>query len=244
MTIVFVNEEPGKICTYCKNWRPLALFYKLANSRDGYRPDCRPCISKRQKQRYEQKREQISAQQKEYYQRNREKIINRVGRYQREHLQDRRKYIHKYQRDNARRLLDYRRKRWFDNLEESRRKERDYRRNNEKSRAYVRAYERQWRRKNRDKVRAAWHRRRARHRSAGKSFTAKEWIALKEYYNHTCLACGRKEPEIKLTPDHVIPLGPPGTGEISNIQPLCISCNSAKGAQMVDYRPYWSGETS
>jgi 5-methylcytosine-specific restriction endonuclease McrA len=143
-------------------------------------------------------------------------------------------------------LLDYMRQRRLENLDEMRRKEREYRhnyRNNQDTRMRVLIYERQWRKANPDKVRAAWHRRRARHRSAGKSFTSYEWSALKEYYNFTCLACGKREPEIKLTPDHVIPLGPPGTGEISNIQPLCLSCNSSKGARAIDYRPLWDGES-
>lgn len=245
MPITYVNNEPGKFCTYCKEWKPLSLFYRLAKSRDGYRPDCKPCILKRQKVRYEKKRAQISAQQKAYYQRNRKRIIDRVTRYQEERFHERREYIRKYQKKHQRRLLNYIRQRRLDNLDEMRRKEREYRRfylSNTENRLRLRAYERQWRKNNRGKARAAWHRRRARQRSAGQSFTAQQWEALKQFYNYTCLCCGRQEPKIKLTPDHVIPLGPPGTGEISNIQPLCLSCNSAKGAKTVDYRPLWNGK--
>jgi 5-methylcytosine-specific restriction endonuclease McrA len=103
----------------------------------------------------------------------------------------------------------------------------------------MRIYQREWRKNNPNKVKAMRHRRRAKHRTSGESFTAVEWEMLKEYYNYTCLCCGRREPEIKLTPDHVIPLGPPGTGEIWNVQPLCLSCNSRKGAKTIDYRPVY-----
>src|SRR3989442_1017766 len=101
----------------------------------------------------------------------------------------------------------------------------------------MRNYQREWRRNNPDKTRAMWHRRRSKQLEAGDSFTAEEWEVLKRYYDYTCLRCRHREPEIKLTPDHVIPLGPPGTGGIWNIQPLCFSCNSGKGARVIDYRP-------
>lgn len=64
-----------------------------------------------------------------------------------------------------------------------------------------------------------------------------EWIELKRRYCYTCLACGRSEPEIKLTMDHVIPLSKGGPNTIDNIQPLCVSCNCIKHRKHIDYRP-------
>jgi 5-methylcytosine-specific restriction endonuclease McrA len=97
--------------------------------------------------------------------------------------------------------------------------------------------QRKWNRANPDKVRAKRHRRRARERNNGGSFNAEEWAALKAQYNYTCLRCGKREPEITLTPDHVIPVSKGGSSDISNIQPLCGSCNSSKGDKTTDYRP-------
>jgi hypothetical protein len=71
-------------------------------------------------------------------------------------------------------------------------------------------------------------------RRAGGSHTRAEWQALKRKYDYTCLSCQRREPDIKLTRDHV---DPAGTDDIDNIQPLCEGCNIEKGDSVIDYRP-------
>jgi hypothetical protein len=93
-----------------------------------------------------------------------------------------------------------------------------------------------WLGKNPEKIAEYNHKRIARVRNSEGQYTAKEWKDLKERYNYTCLACRRREPEIKLTPDHVLSLHSGGTNYITNIQPLCLSCNSSKGAKHIDYR--------
>ena len=68
------------------------------------------------------------------------------------------------------------------------------------------------------------------------TITAYEWMDLKKKYNYTCLRCGKKEPEIKLTLDHVVPLIVGGKNIIENAQPLCKPCNSSKYTKSTDYR--------
>jgi len=81
---------------------------------------------------------------------------------------------------------------------------------------------------NRRKVRMAY---------AGGSHTNLEWEVLKRRYDYTCPCCLKREPEIELSPDHVVPVVPGGSDDITNIQPLCRLCNTLKGGTYADYRP-------
>ena len=66
--------------------------------------------------------------------------------------------------------------------------------------------------------------------------TLEEWEELKKKCNYTCQKCGKQEPEIKLTEDHIIPITKDGTTDyIENIQPLCLICNPSKGNKIIKY---------
>jgi len=65
------------------------------------------------------------------------------------------------------------------------------------------------------------------------TFTASEWRTLCDKYDNRCLCCGEQK---ELTVDHVVSLKDGGSNTIDNLQPLCRSCNSRKGAKFIDYR--------
>lgn len=107
----------------------------------------------------------------------------------------------------------------------------------QKNKERRRRVDREWRRNNPEKSRAIWHRHKSRKLEADGDFTQKQWKALKKYYcfDGICLGCGEKK---RLTVDHIIPLIKGGSNFITNIQPICQSCNSAKGDErIIDYRP-------
>ena len=75
-------------------------------------------------------------------------------------------------------------------------------------------------------------RREREYRAPGK-FTLEDWKRLLKNFGAACLACGSQK---KLTADHVVPVVQGGSHNFENRQPLCLSCNSRKGARVVDYR--------
>lgn len=84
-----------------------------------------------------------------------------------------------------------------------------------------------------DEVTAARHYGRAAHLDAdADDFSAVEWATVVAWWGGRCLSCGAAE----TTVDHVVPLSRGGGNGITNIQPLCGSCNSVKGARTIDYR--------
>lgn len=122
----------------------------------------------------------------------------------------------KYYNSNKKKILDY--------LS-------DWRKNNASK---VKTYEKKSR-DNHKKEKLIWtNNRRMKIRGLGGSFTLQEWAGVLDKYNHTCLCCGRKD--LKLSPDHVIPVSKGGSNTIDNIQPLCISCNCKKNDKYIDYR--------
>jgi len=66
--------------------------------------------------------------------------------------------------------------------------------------------------------------------------TREQWLALRKFCG-SCVACGNDD-ENTLSRDHIVPLARGGHDGISNIQPLCGSCNSRKGTlDWGDLRP-------
>lgn len=162
---------------------------------------------------------------------NPEKRKESFDKYRRNNPEKRRESETKYRINNPEKRKESETKYRINNPDKRRESETRYRRNNpEKRRESVN----KWIESNPDKVNAGIHRRRTRKTNAGGSYTADEWKALCNHYGNKCLRCGRDD--VKLTFDHVLPVSKGGTSDISNGQPLCKSCNSAKKDRHIDYR--------
>lgn len=90
-----------------------------------------------------------------------------------------------------------------------------------------------WKKRNPEKNRHISNLAQDKARGAIGSHTLKEWDILKKKYGNACCFCKQQEPEIKLTRDHIIPIEKGGNNYITNIQPLCKSCNSIKGTKLL-----------
>ena len=77
--------------------------------------------------------------------------------------------------------------------------------------------------------------RRSRRLKNGGSHTNGDWELLKARCNWTCLCCGLREPIIRLSKDHIVPVVNGGSDNIENIQPLCRRCNAKKHIQSINY---------
>lgn len=78
---------------------------------------------------------------------------------------------------------------------------------------------------------ATGRKRKAQKRGSSGTHSLADWIHLKERHDFICLSCGRREPEITLTEDHIVPLSRGGSHSIDNIQPLCRACNARKSTK-------------
>ena len=93
------------------------------------------------------------------------------------------------------------------------------------NREKIRKTEKLWRTKNPERAAMAWHRRRARKLNIEGSHTVAEWTEILERHNYQCAHCGTTE---RISVDHIIPISKGGTDYASNLQPLCVPCNSRK----------------
>jgi 5-methylcytosine-specific restriction endonuclease McrA len=126
------------------------------------------------------------------------------------------KYMRQYNRENREQLRKRNRKYIKQNPHIKRKAQKKYRETHKASIAF-------WARGRRARVKQG-------------EFSEQAWQDMKAGADYACLCCGEQEPEIKLEMDHVKPLALGGKHCISNIQPLCRSCNASKGATYADYR--------
>jgi 5-methylcytosine-specific restriction endonuclease McrA len=241
----------GKVCIGCKEWKPVSEFsplrWKGKPLGNGYRSHCKACSNAQQRAKRAAYPEPYRDKARKYMASRRDQSNNYQRAWRNENREKVRASLHAYREANREQIRNTAKKRRDANLEHYRAIGRKaYANNREKRRIYNRAYRKAHPERYREQVRT----RRNRKYQAEGSHSEAEWEALKAKYNYTCLKCGRCEPEITLTRDHVIPITQGGSDWITNIQPLCHTCNSSKNNKSIDYRINWhltgkiSSETS
>lgn len=91
-----------------------------------------------------------------------------------------------------------------------------------------------WRAKNKERTNFLTRAYHYRKKSAKGNSSFEEIQELKSWFSK-CAYCNQKEAK---TIDHIIPLSRGGTNDIENMIPVCVSCNSKKGAKtLIEYDP-------
>lgn len=238
MAIVYQDGVAGKICANPEcGWKPLSAFSPARLSGksigDGYKYRCRACANAQSRAERAANLDKYRIVEREYLEANKEHYRELKRAHQKANPERYKEALRKYRETHREEINTKARKRRRQDLEHYREIGRKSR---EKHAEERNAYQREFGKANRDKLTLYTNIRRARKLDAEGSHTDKEWQDLKAFYNHKCLCCGKQEPEIKLTRDHVIPLTQGGSNSIENIQPLCARCNSKKNFKHIDYR--------
>lgn len=238
MAIVYQNGIPGKICVNPEcGWKPLSEFPSRrllgVPVGDGYKSRCRDCSKAQKRAERAAKPKAYRETARKYVDANKEHIRELKRKHQAENPRSYEEALRKYRATHRAEIRAKARERRQQDLEHHREIGRKSRAKHAEERN---AYQREYGKVNRNKLTAYTNSRRVRKLEAVGSHTDEEWQVLKVFYDFRCLCCGKQEPHIKLTRDHVIPLTQGGSDAIDNIQPLCARCNSKKTNKHIDYR--------
>ena len=216
-----------KICQNCKRKLPATneYFYKDKRKKDGLNQWCKKCGGERAKEYRQKNIERVRAQGRMSHFRNKEKNNKQSLDYYYKHREERLEKSKKWKREHKDYISNYNRQYKNEHAKDIKEWKKQYLKEHPEDKKQKNFRER---------------RRRIRKEEVGGSHTLQEWNDIKKDYYYICPFCLKREPEIKLTEDHVAPISEwknfikkyPETSyqcdDIDNIQPLCQSCNSIK----------------
>ncbi len=216
-----------KRCFKCKKTKPLSEFSKSSYTKDGHGNQCRDCW----RIYYAEHKEQHVAYQRQYNAKHREHLLAYSKQYYVEHKEHLLVYYKQYNTEHRDRRLAY----------------------NTEHRAEMLRQTKEWDKANYEKMLQQQHRyNRSPHgRAASKrgnhkrraylvdceinDLTTPQTEVLLQEASVNCPICikpfnnnGRKK-----SIDHVVPLSKEGNNTLSNIQVICLSCNSKKSNKLI-----------
>jgi len=203
---------------------------------------CKPCDSAYAKAYRQRCPEKVRASSVKYKAANRQKISEAMAIWRNANVEHRRAYEVAWRMSNFSKVKAAKLKYRLANLDRERILGRIYRKANRlkifsRMKAWraanlekLAASKRAWYKKNPHATVVARHMYRARKRKSDGSFSRAEWCAIIRSQSSHCAICKAKT---KLEADHIVPLSRGGCNYALNIQGLCKSCNSAKGAKLL-----------
>jgi 5-methylcytosine-specific restriction endonuclease McrA len=246
------DEVPThKRCSKCGEMKLLEAFHKQGHGKYGKRAHCKDCAALYRASNAEKYREYNRA----YYQDNIDRLLIKNREYARLNVEKRRAYRaanverirerdRVYRIANADAIRARFRMRWLADSEKYTRRAREWHAANtsklyaddpnhptlQRRRAYARAYYAA----NLDAYRVARHRRRARIKGNGGTFTVGELKAMRIECAGICFYCRSQHEPNDLTIDHVIPIVQGGRHEAANIVLACERCNKSKNNRTLE----------
>lgn len=222
-----------KRCSCCKIEKQTDDFHKSKSQKDGLNNQCKECVHENGKRNAES----IKISKRLRYERNKEDIKRKSKIYRTNHpevekkrsaSENRLNWIAEYRIKNKTKISDRWQQYYAKNRDRINTVKLKWYHDNKKRAALK---HRKWAMENKWSVSKRSHDYRARKRNAEGSYSSKELVLFWNFYGRKCLRCDSAD---DMTIDHVIPLLSGGSNYITNLQPLCRSCNSKKLA--VDFR--------
>ena len=151
---------------------------------------------------------------KEYYKNNKDKIKEQKKEYNKNNKDRIKERQKKYYENNKDRIKEY---------------DKEYRENN-KDRI------KEYRETHRIEYKAYVHKRRARIKSNGGSYTKAQWLECLEFFDYKCAYSGEPLTVDTASVEHVVPVSKGGTSDISNLVPCVLTYNISKNdTDLIDW---------
>jgi len=106
-------ESHSKVCSNCREEKPLEAFNKDRSRKDGLEYQCKVC----KKQYYQENREKIQEYAKQYYQENREKKLGYFKQYYQENREQMLECAKQYYQENREQMLECAKQYYQENVE-------------------------------------------------------------------------------------------------------------------------------
>ena len=188
---------------------------------------------------------------KKYYEKNKEEILKKHKIYKKENKDKIKKDNQIYRKENKDKIKDKDKKykkrninkgrkiqKKYDQKPENKTKKRKYYQKpeiKERMQKYHTIYDKKYTQEHQEQCKINNHKRRAKVKGNGGSYTLKEITKLRKDSKGICKGWKRKPHFVgdkNLTIDHIISIENGGTSYIENIQLLCKSCNCSKGKKI------------
>jgi 5-methylcytosine-specific restriction endonuclease McrA len=204
-----------QICRVCKHRKPLSEFYRDKDKKLGHVSICKECHAIKSAKYYEEHKEEIVKRAKKYGAAHKLEKAAWAKQYYENHKEKTLRHQREYREDHKPEIAKYREEHKAENAEKCKR----YRKT-KKGRLIANCLNQ--------------HRRAQKAEAEGSGITPEAFDRIVRKQHNKCNLCGKSFCKARVaTMDHIIPLSKEGDHDPSNIQALCLSCNSSKNAKIM-----------